>query len=207
MHIFKMTQLRPPPCLIIGRWQPSVMERAAAIDLLRRYVHDEHLLRHCIATGAVMKSLATALNEDALRWELIGILHDIDFELVKGDMQQHGVRGAGLLAEQGFDPDFVLVVRNHNHFLHAGTYSRPVEIALQASDSVSGLVIACALVKGGRLSDVTAKTVAKKSKEKSFAAGCDRSRIALIVPIMDLPVLYDAAIRGLMECRTELELT
>lgn len=183
------------------------MERAAAIDLLRQYVHDEHLFKHCLATGAVMKALAAALHEDAPRWELIGILHDIDFELIGGDMQQHGIRGAGLLTEQGFDADFVQTVSGHNHFLFAGTYTRPVEIALQAADSVSGLVIACALVKGGRLSDVTAKTVAKKSKEKSFAAGCDRSRIALISPLMDLPAFYDTAIRGLLEHREELGLT
>ena len=139
--------------------------------------------------------------------ELIGILHDIDFQIINGDMQQHGVRGKDLLVQHGFNLDFAEIVLRHNHFLHNGTYERRVEIALQAADSVSGLVIACALVKGGQLSLVTAKTVAKKSKEKSFAAGCDRNRIALIGPVMDLPAFYNSAIQGLMAIREELGLT
>ena len=183
------------------------MDRSAAIALLKEYVSDEHLLKHCLATGTVMKSVAAYLGEDAARWELIGILHDIDFQIINGDMQQHGVLGKDLLLQYGFDMDFAEIVLRHNHFLHDGTYECQVEIALQAADSVSGLVIACALVKGGQLSLVTAKTVAKKSKEKSFAAGCDRNRIALIGPVMDLTVFYDSAIQGLMAIREELGLT
>ena len=183
------------------------MDRSAALALLKEYVTDEHLLKHCLATGAVMKSVAAYLGEDAARWELIGILHDIDFQIINGDIQQHGVLGKDLLLQYGFDMDFAEIVLRHNHFLHDGTYERQVEIALQAADSVSGLIIACALVKGGQLSLVTAKTVAKKSKEKSFAAGCDRNRIALIQPVMDLPAFYDSAIQGLMAIREELGLT
>jgi putative nucleotidyltransferase with HDIG domain len=183
------------------------MERSDAISLLRRHVTDENLIKHCLATGAVMKALALHLNEDASLWELTGILHDIDFQEIGGDMQQHGARGRDILLQHGFDPDFADVVLRHNHFLHGGTYERRVEIGLQAADSVSGLVIACALVKGGNLSAVTAKTVAKKSKERSFAAGCDRNRIALIQTVMDLPLFYDVAIQGLMTIRDELGLT
>jgi len=101
--------------------------------------------------------------------------------------------------EQGIDPDLALIVQQHNHHLYSGTYEKPVEIALQAADSASGLVIVCALVKGGRLSDVTVKTVTKKANEKSFAAGCDRGRIALIAPIPALPEFYAVAIEGLIE--------
>jgi hypothetical protein len=99
------------------------------------------------------------------------------------------------------------VIQRHNHHLFPGTYEKPIEIALQAADSASGLVIACALLKGGRLSDVTVKTVTKKAKEKSFAAGCDRDRIALIEPILVLPEFYAVAISGMMEIRKDLGLT
>ena len=87
------------------------------------------------------------------------------------------------------------------------TYEKPVEIALQAADSISDLVIACALVKSGKLSDVTIKTLTKKAKEKSFAAGCDRSRIALIESILPLPEFYSVAINGLMAIREDIGLT
>jgi putative nucleotidyltransferase with HDIG domain len=183
------------------------MERPAAIALLCQYVHEDGLKKHCLATGAVMKALAVHLGEDAGLWETIGILHDIDFEIIHGDMQRHGTNGAEIIREHGIDPDLAGIVQRHNHYLFSGTYERPVEIALQAADSASGLVTACALVKGGRLSDVTVKTVTKKAKEKSFAAGCDRSRITLIVPILALPEFYAVAIDGLMGIRGELGLT
>ncbi|MDD1684935.1 MAG: HDIG domain-containing protein [Methanoregula sp.] len=184
----------------------TIMERPAAIALLRQYVHEDALVKHCLATGAVMKASARFFSEDPSRWEEIGILHDIDFEVITGDMQQHGIAGAGILKNAGIPDDICEVVRRHNHHLHAGTYDRPVEIVLQAADSVSGLIIACALVKGGRLSDVSAKTITKKAKEKSFAAGCDRNRIALVSPLMDIGVFYENALSGLMEIRTELGL-
>jgi putative nucleotidyltransferase with HDIG domain len=183
------------------------MERSAAILLLSRYVHEPGLTKHCLATGAVMKALAGRLGGNPEEWETIGILHDIDFELIGGDMEQHGIKGEEILCGEGIGPVMAAVVKRHNHHLFAGTYTEPVDIALQAADSVSGLITACALVKGGRLSDVTVKTVTKKAKEKSFAAGCDRSRIALIEPLLPLPEFYAVALKGLMEIRGELGLS
>jgi hypothetical protein len=183
------------------------MERSAAIALLGQYVHDPGLIKHCLATGAVMKALAAQLGEDTGLWETIGILHDIDFELIHGDMQQHGKKGADILTGAGIDSDLARIVQRHNHILFTGNYENPVEIALQAADSASGLIIACALVKGGSLSNVTVKTITKKGKEKSFAAGCDRDRIVLIEPLLALPEFYAVAINGLMAIREDLGLT
>lgn len=182
------------------------MDRDTAIALIRKHIRDEHLIRHCIATGAVMKHAARCLHEDEGRWEQIGILHDIDFEEIGGDMQRHGEAGAEMLTKNGIDPDDAEIIRRHNHHLHNGTYTRPVEIVLQAADSSSGLVIACGLVKGGSLSDVSTKTITKKAKEKAFAAGCDRDRIALVAPVIPLPEFYGIALAGLMEIRGELGL-
>lgn len=182
------------------------MDRNAAIGLLREHVHEESLQKHCLATGAIMKAVAGDLGGDADFWERIGILHDIDFEEINGDMQRHGIAGAAMLRAHGMDPDCADIVAAHNHHLRTAPYERPVDIALQAADSASGLIIACALVKGGSLSEVSVKTITKKAKEKSFAAGCDRSRIVLIAPLMDLPVFYDHALRGMMEIRSDLGL-
>jgi putative nucleotidyltransferase with HDIG domain len=182
------------------------MERSAAVALLHRYVQEDGLTKHCLATGAIMKSVAGFFSQDPVYWEEIGILHDIDFELVKGDMQQHGIVGAQLLKSAGVPDETGEIIRRHNHFLHIGTYESPVENTLQAADSASGLIIACALVKGGRLSDVSVKTITKKAKEKSFAAGCDRNRIARIAPLMEIPKFYEYALAGMMGIRTELGL-
>ncbi len=181
------------------------MNREEAIGLLKQYVHSDALFKHCLATAAIMKKIGEFCCEDAQKWETIGILHDIDYELVDEDMERHGPEGARILREHGIDESIAGVVERHNHMLY-GPYEEQVEIALQAADSLSGLVIACALVKGGKITDVTPKTVKKKFKEKSFAAGCERDRIRGIEPIMDLMSLYALAIDGLTEIRDELDL-
>lgn len=183
-----------------------MMRRDEALTLLKEYVTTESLISHCCATAAVMKKTAGFLGEDKDTWEIIGILHDIDFERVGEDMTRHCIEAESILTLHHIDPALIAVIREHNHLLHDGAYETPVEIALQASDSVSGLVIACALVKGGKISDVTPKTVQKKMKDKGFAAGCDRDRIRLIEPLIPLPEFYALAIEGIAEIRDELGL-
>ena len=174
------------------------------LDLLKKYVKNDKLIKHCIATAAIMREVAKELGEDENLWWRIGILHDIDYDLVKGDMEKHGILGAEILKKEGHG-DIAEIVKRHNHMLF-GDYEKPVEIALQAADSVSGLIIACALVKKGRISDVTVKTVKKKFKEKSFAAGCDRNRIRLIEKLMPLEKFYKIAIRALQGVKDDLGL-
>lgn len=182
------------------------MERNEALDLLKQYVKNENLVKHCIATAAVMKKVAEELDEDANKWELIGILHDIDYEAVGEDMNKHGIKGAEILRENGVDEDIAEVVKTHNHTIF-GDYERPVEFALQAADSVSGLVVATALVKDGKVTEVKPKSVKKKFKDKSFAAGCDRDRIKEIENVgLELSDLYKLAIDGLIEVKDELGL-
>jgi putative nucleotidyltransferase with HDIG domain len=183
------------------------MNREEALLLLGEYVTSTSLRSHCIATAAVMRATAAALGEDEERWEVIGILHDIDFEGIGEDMARHGIEGERILLENGVDPEIAAIVRRHNHMLHGDGYEAPVEIALQAADSVSGLVVACALVKGGKITEVTPKTVKKKFKEKAFAAGCERDRILLIEPLLDLPTFYQVAIDGIVGVKEELGLS
>jgi hypothetical protein len=80
-------------------------------------------------------------------------------------MKQHGVTGAKLLKTAGIPDDIRDVVERHNHFLYTGSYDSPVEIALPAADSASGLIIACALVKSGHITGVSVKTITRKAKK------------------------------------------
>jgi hypothetical protein len=121
-------------------------------------------------------------------------------------MRRHGIMGAQMLKTAGIPDEIGEIVQHHNHFLFTGTYDSLVEISLQAADSASGLIIACALDKRGRITDVSVKTMTKKAKEQSFAAGCDRNRIALIAPLIEIPLFYEYALVGMMEIRTELGL-
>ncbi len=181
------------------------MDRSEAEELLRRNVASESLLVHSHATAAVMRRVAEHLGEDARTWELIGLLHDIDYDVTGGDMTRHGLEGYRILTEHGVPEEIARTVMRHNHTLF-GDYQESVEIALQAADSVSGLIIACALVKGGKIDEVTPKTVKKKFREKAFAAGCDRERIRSIERVMDLETFYRLAIEGLCEDRRKVGL-
>ncbi|MDD5418439.1 MAG: HDIG domain-containing protein [Methanomicrobiaceae archaeon] len=181
------------------------MEKSEARELLHRYVKSDALIAHSLATAAIMREVARHLGEDAGLWETIGLLHDIDYEVTGGDMQRHGPAGYDILRAHGVSEEIAEIVRRHNHTLFTG-HDTPVEIALQAADSVSGLIIACALVKGGKLSEVTPKTVRKKYKDKAFAAGCERERIRAIEPLMDMNTFYELAIAGLRGIGDELGL-
>lgn len=181
------------------------MERDEALALLRRYVTSPSHIVHSHATAAIMKRVAEHLGEDAAVWEIIGLLHDIDYDIIGADMEQHGIEGYRILVENGVSEEIADIVRRHNHLLTSG-YERPVEVALQAADSVSGLIIACALVKGGAIDEVAPRTVKKKFKEKSFAAGCERERIRMIELLMDMETFYRLAIEGLIDVRREIGL-
>ncbi len=184
----------------------EILNTAEALSLLHSHVTSESLRGHCLATAAVMKGLAAELNEDTDLWEQIGILHDIDFEEIHEDMNLHGIRGYEILRYAGVPDTVAEPIRRHNHMLFGGQYTTPVEICLQVADSVSGLVIACAYVKGGKITDVTPKTVAKKYKTASFAAGCDRSRIALGDHLIPRDRMYEIAIAEITRIRDQLGL-
>ena len=182
------------------------MNAETAKGLLREYVHKDSLIKHCLATAAILRKEAEYLGEDAERWEVIGILHDIDYEVVEGDMQKHGAVGYQILLDHGVDEEIADTVRRHNDMLY-GPSDRPVDIALQAADNISGLLIAAAMVKQGSISDVTEKTVKKKFKEKAFAAGCRREKVREIEPLIDEGTFYRISIEALQGIRQDLGLT
>lgn len=165
------------------------------LALLKEHVTSETLIDHCVATGAIMRAAAPRLKGDPDLFEVIGILHDIDYEEVSGDMERHGIVGAEILLHAGISDEIADAVRKHNHHLFR-SHSTPLDLCLQSADSISGLIIACALVKGGAIDEVTVKTVKKKMKDKGFAAGCDRDRIRSIEPLMDLDLFIQSAIEG-----------
>lgn len=181
------------------------MDRDEALALLEQHVQSDSLRMHCIATAAVLRGLADAFGEDADLWEVIGILHDIDYESIGGDMTRHGVEGAALLREKGLPEEVCLAVERHNHTLY-GPYTERLDLALQAADSISGFLIACARVKGGAITTVTPKTVKKKLKERTFAAGCERERIAAVNGFMEPEEFYSLAIASLVARKDELGL-
>ncbi|OGR77807.1 MAG: hydrolase [Elusimicrobia bacterium GWC2_64_44] len=179
------------------------MEREQALQLLKTHVKNENMIKHCLASEAVMRALAPRLGGDPELWGLAGLLHDIDVELTAGDPARHTREAVSLLRAQGLPEDLIEAVRLHNEAAHpgekrSGVYHR----ALAAAETVTGLITATALVYPDRkLASVKSSSVIKRMKDKRFAASVDRGIIleceAIGLKLEEFVDLSLAAMRGI----------
>ena len=154
------------------------MMRDEALDSVKANVENENMIKHMLATEAVMYALARRLGEDAEEWRLAGLLHDIDVELTEGDMNSHGRLGADLVREMGISEEVVHAILCHNQ-KHGVALESKLDIALYCADPLTGLITAAALVRPDKkLAKVETSSVIKRYKEKSFATGANREQIA-----------------------------
>ncbi len=153
-----------------------MIEYDNALELLKRYVKNDKLIKHMIAVSAIMERLAEALNEDKKLWKIVGLLHDIDYELTQDDFSKHGIVACEILKD--VLPENALdAIKAHNELTGFKDDSK-LAIALRAADAVSGLIVATALVMPNKkLSEVKIETLLKKFKQKDFARGVKRDRI------------------------------
>ena len=152
------------------------MDRDEALRILHENLRNENLRKHCYATEAVMRSLARARGEDEDLWGLTGLLHDLDLELTENDMSRHGDVAAGLLEERGAPAQMVEAVRMHNaEGLGLGERKTVLQHSLAASETLTGLIVAAALVRPDKkLAGVKVSSLRKRMKEKAFARGARR---------------------------------
>lgn len=154
------------------------MERDEAIKLLHRYIKNENLLKHCYASEVVLRALAKRLDGDEKKWALAGLLHDLDVELVDADPKRHGLETARILEEHGLDPDIVEAVKLHNTEATGIPRSTVFQHALAAGETITGMITATTLVyPDKKLASVKPKSVAKRMKDKKFAASVKREKI------------------------------
>ncbi|NPB00244.1 MAG: HDIG domain-containing protein, partial [Crenarchaeota archaeon] len=147
-----------------------------ALDLVRRHVKNDKLIKHMLAVAAIMEKLAERLGEDRELWKLVGLLHDIDYELTQSQPEKHGLAAAEIL--RGKLPEHAIrAIQAHNELTGVKDDSK-LAIALRAADAVSGLIVAAALVMPNkRLSEVKLDTLLRKFKQKDFARGVKREKI------------------------------
>lgn len=152
----------------------SSISRDTAWEIVKEFVQSDGLRKHMLAVEAAMREYAAHYNEDPEPWGLVGLLHDFDWE-IHPTLEKHPIEGAPILRERGVSEDDILTILSH------GVYGERVTLrdkVLYASDELTGLVMAVALVRPSKdIRDVKIKSIRKKWKDKSFAAGVDRGDV------------------------------
>ncbi len=171
---------------------------------------NDKIVKHCLAVEAIMRGLAKELGEDAELWGLIGLLHDIDYELTGKDLSKHGLVSMEILKDK-LPRDALEAIgahNEHNGFKPSSEYAVKVAHALRAADHLSGLIIATALVMPSKkLAEVKVKSIKKKFKSKDFARGVDRDRIREVEKLgIDLNKFFEIGLNALKEIASELGL-
>lgn len=150
--------------------------RQQAWDLLCEYNQSEALRRHAMAVEAVMRYFAQEAGEDAEKWGVIGLLHDLDYEQFP---DQHCAKSKELLEQRDIDPDYIRAIVSHGWGICSDVEPQIyMEKVLFATDELTGLISAAAIMRPSKsVLDLELKSVKKKYKDKRFAAGVDRGII------------------------------
>jgi putative nucleotidyltransferase with HDIG domain len=160
--------------------------RSAAIELLRSMDQQKADMNHYLETEAIMKALAKRFEEDVEYWGMIGLLHDVDWALTRDDLKEHCIKAAEILKQKGFDEKFIQIVQSHGYgyeeipALKDKQRTEKIEHALIAAETLTGIIYAYALMRGKKISDMDARGLKKKFKDKSFAENCNRELVVEI---------------------------
>ena len=182
--------------------------REEAWKILTKYVTTDHLQRHVMMVEGAMRHFARLYNEDPEAWGILGMLHDIDFELYPEEHLQHAPQ---MLRDEGFDEDFIHAVVSHGYGICSET--EPVtnaEKVLFTVDELTGLIYACALMRPSKsVMDLEVKSIKKKFKSPAFAANVNRQVIQegaerLAMPLDDV---IRETILGMRECADAIGLS
>lgn len=187
--------------------QTHIPSREEAFALLKEYNSNESLIKHALAVEAVMRYCASKRGEDQDKWGVIGLIHDLDYERFP---QQHCHKTKELLESHGWPEEYVRAVISHAWGICNDVQPQnDLEKTLFAIDELTGLVVACALVRPSKsVMDLEVKSVRKKWNVKMFAAGADRTVIekgALMLGI-SLDELIADVIAGMREKAGDLKL-
>ncbi len=153
------------------------MTREQALAILKEHTQSESLLKHALAVEAALRHYARRLGGEVELWGVAGLLHDFDYERWP-EPPEHTRQGARILRERGAEEEIVGALLSHARW-NWDDYplDRPLRKALFAVDELCGFIMAVAYVRPERLTGMTASSVRKKLKQKSFAAAVRREDI------------------------------
>lgn len=182
--------------------------REQAYDLLSKYNKNDSLITHALAVEAVMLHFADILGEpEKEKWGIIGLLHDIDYEMFP---DQHCVKAREILAEHNWPEEYIHAVQSHGWGLCSNVEPiHQMEKILFTIDELTGLIAATAIMRPSKsILDLELKSVKKKWKQKSFAAGVNREVIEQGAKMlaMDLDYIISETIKGMQKAAESLGL-
>ncbi len=181
--------------------------REEAFSLLKEHNKNEGLIKHAVAVEAVMRYSARKRGEDEEKWGVIGLVHDLDYEQFP---EQHCRKTEEILASRNWPAEYIRAVVSHGWDICTDVepQSEPEKV-LYAVDELVGLVVATALVRPSKsVMDMKVKSVKKKWKDKSFAAGVNRDVIAKGAEMLgaELGELIEDVIMGMRDVADEIGL-
>ena len=151
------------------------MNREEAWDLLCEHTKSDSLRKHGLAVEAAMRYYARRYGEDEEKWAVVGLLHDFDYE-IHPTLDKHPQDGAPILRELGYPEVVVEAVLSHAEHLNMPR-DTPLKKTLFACDELSGFVAACCFVRPDGIATLEPRSVKKKLKQPSFAAGVHRDEV------------------------------
>jgi len=151
------------------------MKREEALERVKQHLKNRNLVKHCLAVEACMRAVAARLGQDAEKWGLAGVLHDLDYELTEKSPELHTSETVKILEGSGVDPDVIHAIQVHAAKVPCES---PMDWAIFSIDPLTGLIIAATLMHPTRkLQDVELEFIKRRYKEKSFARGAKREEI------------------------------
>jgi putative nucleotidyltransferase with HDIG domain len=181
--------------------------RQEAFTLLKEYNKNESLIKHALAVESVMRYCARKRSEDEEKWAVIGLVHDLDYEQFP---EQHCKKTEEILRSRNWPEDYIRAIMSHGWRICTDVEPKSeLEKTLYAVDELVGLITATALVRPSKsVMDMTPKSVKKKWKDKSFAAGVNRDVIEKGTAMLgiELTELIEDAIMGMREVADEIGL-
>jgi putative nucleotidyltransferase with HDIG domain len=153
-----------------------------------------------LAVEAAMRAYARRFGEDEERFGIVGLLHDFDYERWPNP-PDHPLKGAEILAQHGYPADVIYAIKSHADYLPDCPRVSRLDKTLYACDELAGFVTACAYVRPERIVGMTASSVKKKLKQKSFAAAVNRDDITR--GAADLGVELDEHIQFVIDAMAE----
>jgi putative nucleotidyltransferase with HDIG domain len=151
------------------------MNREESWKLLCEWIENDSLRKHMLAVEAAMRAYAKKFGEDEKKWGITGLLHDMDYEKYPTP-DEHPIVGVRELERRGYPEDVLHAIKAHADYLDVPRDTLMAK-TLYAVDELSGFVVACALVRPEGLEGLSARSVRKKMKQKSFAATVNREDI------------------------------